>query len=102
MVGWYEEPADDGQVIVHAGFDIANQSVEDANEVRVVELPERLVASVMYRGSMEDVEEVYVALLQWIDDSGYRVDGRSRELYLEWNDDDPAASVTEIQMPIVK
>jgi hypothetical protein len=26
--------------------------------------------------------------------------GRSRELYLEWHDDDPDKNVTELQLPI--
>jgi DNA-binding transcriptional MerR regulator len=102
MIGWYEEPLDEGRVVVHAGFDVANQPLDSAGAVRVDELPEVLVASVMHRGSMDDVEPVYVALVQWIADSGYRLDGRSRELYHEWHDDDPARSVTELQMPITK
>jgi hypothetical protein len=39
MVGWYEEPFDDGTVVLHAGFDIADQAVEAGESVRVVELP---------------------------------------------------------------
>src|SRR5207248_661251 len=27
MIAWYEEPADDGAVAVHAGFDIADQKI---------------------------------------------------------------------------
>ncbi len=102
MIGWYEEPADDGRVVVHAGFDIAGQDVESGDDVQVVELPQVLVASVMHKGSMEDIEPVYVALVQWIADSGYRLNGRSRELYHEWHDDEPTRSVTELQMPIAK
>jgi DNA-binding transcriptional MerR regulator len=102
MIAWYEEPADDGSVVVHAGFDIANQAVDDGADVHVTELPEVFVASVMYHGAMEDIEGVYVTLVQWIEDSGYHLAGRSRELYHVWDDDDPTRSVTEIQMPIAK
>jgi DNA-binding transcriptional MerR regulator/effector-binding domain-containing protein len=102
MVGWYEEPFDDGTVVLHAGFDIADQTVESGERVRVVELPVVEVASVVHRGSMDDVVREYVALVQWIDDSGYRLNGRSRELYHEWCGDNVARNVTELQMPVAR
>jgi effector-binding domain-containing protein len=51
---------------------------------------------------MQDVVEVYESLLRWIDDSGYRQAGFSRELYHEWHEDDQAANVTELQVPITR
>jgi hypothetical protein len=47
-------------------------------------------------------DRVYLALVKWIDDSGYRMAGHSRELYLEWHDDDHSRNVTELQMPIAR
>jgi effector-binding domain-containing protein len=49
---------------------------------------------------MANIEPVYEALVTWIEDSGYELAGRSRELYHEWNDDQPELSVTELQMPL--
>ena len=37
-----------------------------------------------------------------VDDSGYRLEGDSRELYHEHHDDDPAAHVTELQVAIAR
>ena len=51
---------------------------------------------------METVEPTYLALVSWIEDSGYRLAGRSRELYLEWDETDWSRNVTEIQMPIAR
>ena len=68
--------------------------------VRIVDLPVVEVASVVHRGPMDTVVAVYAALVRWIEDSGYRLDGRSRELYHEWHPEDPARSVTELQMPV--
>ena len=102
MIGWYEDLADDGSVVVHIGFDVTNQDVPSGDDVQVYDLPVVDVASLVYRGGVEGIEQVYLPLLQWIEDSGYRRTGNSRELYLEWNDEDPSASVTEIQMPIAK
>jgi effector-binding domain-containing protein len=64
IIAWYEEPADDGSVTVHAGFDIADQSVPSADGVSVVDLPTVQVASVVHRGRMEDVESLYEALVR--------------------------------------
>ena len=99
-VAWYEEPSDDGAVVLHTGFDIGDQAVEGTDRVRIVDLPVVEVASVIHRGSMDNVVPVYEVLVRWIEDSGYRLDGRSRELYHEWHSDDPARSVTELQMPV--
>ncbi len=100
MIAWYEWPADDGSVVLHAGFDIGDQPVDGADTVSVVELPSVQVASVLHRGAMDDIGPTYEGLVRWIEDSGYRIASQSRELYLEWNEDDPTCSVTELQMPI--
>jgi effector-binding domain-containing protein len=100
MVAWYEEPADDGSVTVHAGLDIGDRAMDPSDDIDVVELPVVEVAAAVYRGSMDEVDPAYESLLRWIDASGYRAVGRSRELYLEWHDDDPSRCVTELQMPI--
>jgi DNA-binding transcriptional MerR regulator/predicted transcriptional regulator YdeE len=102
MVAWYEEPADDGTVVVHAGFDIGDQVLADSEGIRVVELPAIKVASVVHRGSMDNIAAVYEALVGWVEDSGNRLTGRSRELYHEWDDDHPERSITELQMPIAE
>src|SRR5215471_17592376 len=100
MVAWYEDPADDGSIIVHAGFDIAEHEVPDSDGVRVVDLPAIKVASVVHYGPMQNIVPVYEALVRWIEDSGNRLAGRSRELYHHWDDADPNASVTELQLPL--
>jgi DNA-binding transcriptional MerR regulator/predicted transcriptional regulator YdeE len=101
-VGWYEQPDDEGSVVLHAGVDIGDQSVDSSETVHVVDLPVVEVASVVHQGSMETIEDTYVALVAWIEDSGYRLAGRSRELYLEFHDPGDARNVTELQMPIAR
>ena len=102
VVAHYEEYADDGSVVVHAGFEIADQSFADTEKVKTAELPVMRVASVVHRGSMENIVPTYEALVRWIEDSGFRMTGRSRELYHEWHDDDLTRNVTELQMPIAE
>lgn len=102
MVAWYEEPNDDGSVVLHAGMDVDDQTLgmDKDGGVRIVELPSVRVASVVHRGTMEGVVPVYEALVRWVEDSGYELAGRSRELYHEWDAEHPERSVTELQMPI--
>ena len=99
-VAWYEEPDADGSVVLHAGFTIADQPVRGRDGIRVVELPAVEVASTIHRGSMDSIEATYLALVSWIERSGFHLVGRSRELYHEWNDEDSSQCVTELQIPI--
>jgi effector-binding domain-containing protein len=101
-VGYYEDPAADGTIGVHVGFEIGDQYVDDGGDVRVTELPVIDVASVVHLGAIDGIEADYVALFRWIEGSGYRQAGYSRELYLEWDADDPSRNVTELQMPITR
>jgi DNA-binding transcriptional MerR regulator len=99
-VGYYDEPHEDGSVGVHIGFEIGDQAVPGGDGVEIVELPVIEVASLVHRGGMENITPVYEDLIRWIEDSGYRLTGHSRELYHELDADGP--SVTELQMPIAK
>jgi effector-binding domain-containing protein len=49
---------------------------------------------------MDGIEPVYESLIAWVEDSGYRLTGYSRELYLEMTTTGP--SVTELQVPIAR
>ena len=99
-VGRYEEYAEDGSVVLHAGFEIGDQDFPDTEKVKVVDLPVIRVASVVHRGSMQNIVPTYEALVRWVENSGYQMTGRSRELYHEWHDDDLTRNITELQMPI--
>ncbi len=98
LVGYYDEPEDDGSVGVHVGFELGEQRVPTSDGTAVVELPVIQVASAIHRGSMETVTPVYEGLVRWIEDSGHRLTGYGRELYHEMTADGP--SVTELQLPI--
>lgn len=100
LVGYYDEPAEDGSVGVHVAYEIGEQSVPAGDGIDIVDLPVIQVAAVVHSGSMEGITPVYEALIGWIEDSGYRLAGYSRELYHEMAADGP--SVTELQIPITK
>ena len=100
LVGCYDEPEEDGSVGVHVAYEIGEQSIPASDGIDIVALGVIQVASVVHRGSMENVGPIYEALMRWIEDSGYRLAGHSRELYHEMTADGP--SVTELQVPITK
>jgi DNA-binding transcriptional MerR regulator len=99
-VAYYDDLADDGSVVLHTGFELGDAGVNAGDGVTVVDLPVIEVASIVHHGQMEEIESAYEGLVRWIEDSGLRLDGLSRELYLEMSEDDPSGSVTELQMPI--
>ena len=91
----------EGEIMLHAGFDIGDQDVPDG---------ERYASSTCrYRGRRRHLpgrrrrdRGAWEALVRWIDDSGYRLAGDCRELYHEWHDDDPSSNVMELQQPIAR
>jgi effector-binding domain-containing protein len=100
LVGYYDDPEEDGRVGVHVAFEIGNQTVPTGDGIEIRELPVVEAASVVHRGGMEGIALVYEAVIRWIEDSGLRLAGYSRELYHEMGADGP--SVTELQMPIAR
>jgi DNA-binding transcriptional MerR regulator len=92
--------ADD--VEVHGGFEIGHQQAEDADAVRIVDMPRVQVASLIHEGPIDRVQPVYAAFLRWIEAAGYRLAGGSRELYHDYSPADPAAGITELQLPITR
>jgi DNA-binding transcriptional MerR regulator len=104
-VGVYEDEGgtvDEGQIVLHAGFDVEDQQLPDSEAVHVVSLPVIEVAAAVYRGGDDGIVAAWEALVRWIDDSGYRLVGDCRELYHEWHDDDPTRNVMELQQPIAR
>ncbi|EFH88121.1 MerR family transcriptional regulator [Ktedonobacter racemifer] len=90
----------DGEAVVYL-----KQPVPADGHVKVYELPEALVASVIHKGAYNKFSQAYEALGHWIEANGYTVVGPNREIYLEClepvrQDDD--SYVTEIQFPIAK
>jgi DNA-binding transcriptional MerR regulator len=97
-IAQYEGPADDGSVVLHVGFDLGAQDVLGNDRIQVLDLPVVEVASVIHRGTMGEIAPAFEDLMRWTADSGYKSAGPSRELYHEWNDEDPSLHVTELQL----
>jgi len=77
--------------------------LEGSQRVRVYDLPQEQMASVVHHGTFATLPQAYQALLRWIEASGYAVTGPSRELYLQYQrGGDQSQYVTELQFPVAK
>ena len=98
-IACYEDSPDGDGVLVHATLPVDADPDED-RDFAIVDLPEiELAATVMHRGSMDNVMPTIQMLARWIDANGYRSTGYNRELYIECHQDRDAW-VTELQEPI--
>lgn len=97
---WYDDTTE-GRVAVHATLTIAGQPKTGTTPLgfEVVELPGlSKVASTIHRGTMDDGDTTYQALLDWIERNGYRPLGYSREIDIECGPE--RQWTTELQIPI--
>lgn len=102
-IAYYEDaPAEDGAVVVHAAVTVSTDASAAAGlDVRIVDLPEvESAASVIHRGSMDEVLSTIQAMARWIEANGYACAGYAREITLEWSPD-PGQWVTELQQPLM-
>ena len=99
-LAYYEDPAGGDGVLIHAAIPVKVGPGED-HDFQVVDLPEiEQAATILHRGSMDNVMPTIQALARWIDANGYRSVGYNRELYIEIPQSRDAW-VTELQEPIV-
>ena len=98
-IAWYEDSGEETWPIrVIAGLPIDAPEVPDDLEERTLPAAAR-GATTVHRGSMDDCVAGYEALLRWTEDTGERIEGYSREVYLEC--DGPCDTwVTELQFAL--
>jgi len=72
--------------------------------IKVRDLTELLVASLIRTGPYDDFHPAYQALIGWIQANGYQIAGPNREVYLRgpWEGIVSEDFVTEIQFPVAK
>jgi DNA-binding transcriptional MerR regulator len=98
-IAYYEDSPDGDGIRVHAALPVAADPSND-HEFTIVDLPEiEQAATILHRGSMDDVMSTIQTLARWIDANGYRSAGYNRELYIDLPSD-KAAWVTELQEPV--
>ncbi len=108
-IAYYEDGPDGDTVVVHATIPVNTGPVntgpvsagpDGGQDFAIVDLPAiGQAATVVHRGSMDNVLSSIQVLAGWIEDNGYRATGYPREFYLECPEDQ-AQWVTELQEPI--
>jgi DNA-binding transcriptional MerR regulator len=98
-IAYYSDVAGSDGVLVHAALPV-NADSDSGHDFEITDLPEiGQAATILHRGSMDNVMATIQALARWIGDNGYRSTGYPRELYLECPEDKDNW-VTELQEPI--
>lgn len=98
-IAYYEDSPDGDGVLVHASLPV-NADPHDGHDFAIVDLPEiKQAATIVHRGSMDNVMPTIQTLARWIDAHGYRSAGYNRELYIECGEDRDTWT-TELQEPI--
>ena len=98
-IAWYEDSPDGDGVLVHATLPV-DADPADGHDFSIVDLPEiERAATIVHRGSMDNVMPTIQTLARWIDANGHRSAGYNRELYIECGED-RETWVTELQEPI--
>jgi DNA-binding transcriptional MerR regulator len=98
-MAYYEDSPDGDGVLVHASLPV-NADPRDGHGFAIVDLPEiEQAATIVHRGSMDNVTPTIQTLARWIDAHGYRSAGYNRELYIECGEHRDTW-VTELQEPI--
>ena len=73
--------------------------------VTVRELPAESVASVVYKGSFnafDVIGQIHADIGRWVEASGYKIAGPSREIYLQPPEDYRQDGVMELQYPVAR
>jgi DNA-binding transcriptional MerR regulator len=98
-IAYYEDSPDGEGILVHASIPV-NVERDGGHDFAIVDLPVvEQAATIVHRGSMDDVMSTVQTLARWIDANGHRSAGYNRELYLNISAD-TAEWVTELQEPI--
>jgi effector-binding domain-containing protein len=103
MAVYYDHEYRDKDIDVEASVPIVG-AIPATKRINVREIPgAEQVACLVYRGSYDNFNQAYMALMTWVETNGYRIDGNNREIYLKGpGQGDPTSYVTEIQLPVKK
>jgi DNA-binding transcriptional MerR regulator len=105
-IAYYDDAPEgsDEAVTVHAAIQV-DAEPGGGPDFTVVDLPPiDTAATLIHRGSMNNVLSTLQTLAHWIEENGYRPvgEGLAREVYLDYSPDDADNGVTELQVIVTK
>lgn len=98
---YLDEEHKDHDVLIRYNESVVNFGVESDN-IKFREIPPTKVLSIFHKGAYDQIGEAYAFIIKYAEDNGYRVNGLSRECYIDgiWNKESIDDWLTEIQLPI--
>jgi len=104
MMIYNDEDYKEEEADIEVAFQI-DKVVPTEGRIKIYKLPRiDQAATIVFKGSYEEMGEAYNAVMSWIAFNYYRINGLCRELYLvsPGDTDDPSKYISEIQIPITK
>lgn len=104
MMIYNDEDYKEQDADIEVAFQI-DRIVPADGRIKIYELPRiDQAATIVFKGSYEEMGEAYNAVMFWVASNDYRINGLCRELYLVSPGDtnDPSQYVSEIQIPVTK
>ncbi|MBV7333497.1 MerR family transcriptional regulator [Chloroflexi bacterium TSY] len=105
LVLWHDNDDPDlkkqGEIDVEAAVTIEGD-VASSSSIKVYSLPQSLMASAVHHGEFTGLGATKRAIFAWIDENDYQIAGPIREVYLQFDPENPSNHVTEVQFPVEK
>ncbi|MEP7285875.1 MAG: MerR family transcriptional regulator [Chloroflexota bacterium] len=98
---WHQAAEIHADEIAEAAIPI-DRSLPNTEQMKVYELPQTQVASIIHHGAFENFFQEHTTLLKWIEANGYEIVGPYREIYINHDRNNMVDSATEIQYPVKK
>lgn len=100
----YPEPGYKDTDILVEICEAVTEAKKETGELHFRTLPAIQAACIFHRGSYRTFPESYEAVLRYIEENGYEIDGEIRESYIDgvWNRESETQWLSEIQVPVRK
>lgn len=101
FTNYLEDEYKEEKILVEVCESIVKKT-QEVGDLKFKEFPEVEVASIYHKGPYSSLPKAYEAILRFIDENGYEIDGNIRENYIDgiWNKDSEEDWLTEIQIPV--
>ena len=105
IVLWHDnddpEQSKASDIDVEAAIEIKTDVTSNAS-INVYDLPETQMACAIHHGDFSGLGVAKSAIFAWVEENDYHIAGPIREVYLQFEPDNPANCITEVQFPVEK
>lgn len=99
---WQEIEYRENDIVVEAAVPF-NEKIPTTSRIQVQTLPGvEMMVSTIHQGDYVNLMQAYDAMIKWCEANSLRIGKPIRELYLQYDRNNSAANLTEIQLPVEK